>query len=210
MNNLPTVDIKGKDYVLVKDRIIYFHANYIKPSVKTTLLSKPEDKQIVIKATISYEHSPGFRCEFDGHSQTTVGDGYINKTAALENAETSAVGRALAMAGIGVIDSVSSADEMNKAICSTGATQTQNLPPRNDVPVKKVQRDEEPPLPDFNDEAEQMARIMDGEVVVKRGIKSDEPSPFPKFRDCPHDNTQHSSYYKCYACYTGGVNNPKV
>ena len=39
----------------------------------------------------------------------------INITAAMENAETSAVGRALAMMGIWVIDSIASADEMKKA-----------------------------------------------------------------------------------------------
>jgi hypothetical protein len=40
----------------------------------------------------------------------------VNKTSALENAETSAVGRACAFAGIGVIDSIASADEVHKAI----------------------------------------------------------------------------------------------
>ena len=34
---------------------------------------------------------------FTGYSQAKRGDGFINKTSALENAETSAVGRALAM-----------------------------------------------------------------------------------------------------------------
>lgn len=212
MNNLPTIDIKGKQYVQVKDRIVYFNDNYKKPSIVTELLSKPEDTLIIIKATVSYEENmadgQNFRCVFTGHSQATVGDGYINKTAALENAETSAVGRALAMMGIGVIDSVASADEMNKAM----ASQTQNLPPRNAFPAKKVQRDEEPPLPDFNEPtAEDLARMVDGEVVEKATmvvngkevqVPTAKNSPFPKFRDCPHENTQHSSYYKCYNCYT--------
>ena len=39
----------------------------------------------------------------------------MNKTAALENCETSAVGRALGFMGIGVIESIASADEVNKA-----------------------------------------------------------------------------------------------
>ena len=52
---------------------------------------------------------------FTGLSQEKVGDGYINKTSAMENSETSAVGRALAMMGIGVIDSIASVDEVRKA-----------------------------------------------------------------------------------------------
>jgi len=58
---------------------------------------------------------------FTGLAQEVVGQGNVNKTAALENAETSAVGRALAMMGIGVLDSIASYDEMQKA----GATQKQ-------------------------------------------------------------------------------------
>lgn len=111
MKKLPTVDIKGKEYVLVKDRILAFNEAYPQGSITTDLISKPEDDKIVIKATVK----PSEGRLFTGYSQATVGDGYINKTAALENAETSAVGRALAMMGIGVIDSVASVDEMNKA-----------------------------------------------------------------------------------------------
>ena len=105
------IDIKGKKYVLVADRIIYFNKNHPKGSITTKLLTDPTSDRIVIKAVIS----PDGVARFTGHSQATIGDGYINKTAALENAETSAVGRALAMMGIGVIDSIASVDEINKA-----------------------------------------------------------------------------------------------
>jgi transcriptional regulator NrdR family protein len=50
----------------------------------------------------------------------------VNKTAALENAETSAVGRALAMMGIGVIESIASVDEINKAHGSQGVRQAKH------------------------------------------------------------------------------------
>lgn len=117
MKKLNTVDIKGKEYVLVKDRILYFNETYENGSIKTELLSQPQEKTIVIKATITPDVSNSARM-FTGYSQAVIGDGYINKTSALENAETSAVGRALAMMGIGIVDSVASADEINKAIGS--------------------------------------------------------------------------------------------
>lgn len=110
------IDIKGKKYVLVSDRIIYFNENYPGGYINTKLVSDPESDQIIIKATVYPE--PGR--SFTGYSQAIKGDSFINKTAALENAETSAVGRALAMMGIGVLDSIASVDEINKAQGSTG------------------------------------------------------------------------------------------
>ena len=75
-------------------------------------------------------------------------------------------------------------------------TSTQTAP----KPTPKFLDPNEPPLPDFNAEftAEDMAKIMDGEVVVKKG----EPvaQVFPLFPDCPHENVKGSSYRKCYSC----------
>ena len=107
------IDIKGTDYVLVKDRIIYFNDNYQSGSIETELVSDPASDIVIVKATVTPHVDQPRR--FTGYSQAVKGAGFINKTAALENAETSAVGRALAMMGIGVIDSVASADEINKA-----------------------------------------------------------------------------------------------
>lgn len=108
------VNIKGKEYVQVHDRILYFNETYENGAITTELLSKPEDQRIVIKAVVTPDLSKPERY-FTGHAQEVVGDGFINKTSAMENAETSAVGRALAMLGIGVIESIASVDEINKA-----------------------------------------------------------------------------------------------
>lgn len=113
------IKIQGKDYVLVADRVIYFNENYPNGQIITTLLSQPGEKNIVFKAVvipdIANVTEKGEKRYFVAHAQETVGDGYINKTSALENAETSAVGRALAFMGIGVIDSIASIDEIAKA-----------------------------------------------------------------------------------------------
>ncbi len=106
------ITIKGKQYVLVSDRVNYFNETYDKGSIET-------EYQLVgdtfyFKATVHPVSSDTAR-RFTGHSQATIGDGMVNKTAAMENAETSAVGRALAMMGIGVIESIASVDEINKA-----------------------------------------------------------------------------------------------
>ena len=44
------------------------------------------------------------------------GSTFINKTSALENSETSAVGRALGMYGIGIDTSIASAEEVGNAV----------------------------------------------------------------------------------------------
>ena len=104
------IDFKGKSYVQVSSRVLYFNETYPDGSIMTELVSQPSDALVVIKATVK----PNDKQTFTGYSQAKWGEGYINKTSALENAETSAVGRALAFMGIGVIESIASIDEINK------------------------------------------------------------------------------------------------
>ena len=105
------IDIKGKKYVLVSDRINYLAEKYDgKYSIITEYKLYADMNMWVVRATLTINNQT-----FIGHAQEVIGDGYINKTSALENAETSAVGRACAMAGIGVLDSIASVDEITKA-----------------------------------------------------------------------------------------------
>lgn len=127
------IDIKGKDYVMVKDRISYFNEMYPSGSIRTRILSSLDSDTYVIEAKVIPDPS-NLERYFSGHSQATIGDGMVNKTAALENAETSAVGRALAMMGIGVIDSIASVDEMNKAVGSQNQSYA-SIEPEDDLIV---------------------------------------------------------------------------
>lgn len=115
------IKIKGKDYVLVSDRVKYFNENYPNGAIQTELISDWNSDYIVIKAKITPDVTTPERY-FTDYSQATVGDGMVNKTAALENASTSAVGRCLGYMGIGVLESIASADEMHKA-----ATQSERV-----------------------------------------------------------------------------------
>lgn len=108
------IDIKGKKYVQVADRILYFNDTYQDGMIETKILSDMNAERVVVKAVVVPDASKPER-RFTGHSQAVWGDGYINKTSALENCETSAIGRAMALMGIGVIDSVASVDEIHKS-----------------------------------------------------------------------------------------------
>ncbi len=109
------IKFKDKDYVLVKDRVIAFNEDNPNGSIRTTLISQPQDEMVIIKA-IAIPDVSNLERYFTGYSQATWGEGYINKTAALENCETSAIGRCLASMGYGVLESLASADEIFKAV----------------------------------------------------------------------------------------------
>ena len=100
---------------MVKDRILAFNEFYPNGSIVTEIVSQPDSKQIIVKATVTPDVKNPARIFVD-FSQAVIGQGMINTTSALENASTSAVGRALAYMGIGVIESVASADEVTKSV----------------------------------------------------------------------------------------------
>jgi len=128
------IDIKGKKYVLVSDRVLYFNETYPNWSIVTQRIMTEEPWIEIFKATVMPDCEKPQRC-FTGYSQAKWWDWFINKTSALENAETSAVGRALAMMWIWVIDSIASVDEINKAenaAKSKPTVTTQKYPPKKD------------------------------------------------------------------------------
>lgn len=106
------IDIKGKKYVLVSDRVLYFNEHYPNGCIQT--VRETIGDMEVIKAVVCPDCAVEWRV-FTGYSQAKWGDWFINKTSALENAETSAVWRALAFMWIWVIDSIASVDEITKA-----------------------------------------------------------------------------------------------
>ena len=123
------IKIKGKDYVLVADRLKFFVDNYPNGSIRTELISSPDAERVIVKAIVVPDCSKPERW-FADYSQALIGDGYINKTSALENCSTSAIGRCLALLGIGLLESIASADEINKAEAQAKII--------DKMPVKKV------------------------------------------------------------------------
>jgi hypothetical protein len=109
---LKTINIKGKEYVEVNERLKYFRKTYPKYSLTSEVLDKTETS-ILIQATISDEQG---RVLATGLAEEDKSSSFINKTSYVENCETSAWGRALANFGIGLDTSVASADEVQNAI----------------------------------------------------------------------------------------------
>jgi len=105
------VSIHGKEYATVAYRLALFRADYPKGCIVTKLISDT-DGVIVFMATVD----DGADMLATGYAEEVRGSSNINKTSALENAETSAVGRALAFAGYHSSTSIASADEVSVAI----------------------------------------------------------------------------------------------
>ncbi len=110
--NLPTVPVKGKNYVMVKDRVKAFRMVFPDYSIETEIISLTED-DVTIKATVRDETG---RVLSTGHAQESRNASQLNRTSYLENCETSAIGRVLGLCGIGIDDSFGSADEVANAI----------------------------------------------------------------------------------------------
>ena len=104
-----TTNIKGKQYVEVNERIKFFRQEdqYKNWGIQTDFPMLASD-EVVCKCTIT--DTDGMVVA-QGHAHELKANGMINKTSFVENCETSAVGRALAMLGIGVDTSIASAKE---------------------------------------------------------------------------------------------------
>ena len=106
------IKIKGKDYVMVNERLKYFRENYKGWSLTSEIVSLDSDS-CVIKALICDENGV---LKATGLAQEDRTSSMINKTSFVENCETSAWGRALGNLGIGIDESVASAEEVDMAI----------------------------------------------------------------------------------------------
>lgn len=92
------------DYETVEQRIARFYSVYPDGRILTENLTTKLDRQVstwVVKATVylTKEDQDSYCPKANGLAFEVDGTGMANKTSALENCETSAIGRALANAG---------------------------------------------------------------------------------------------------------------
>tara|TARA_R100000655_G_scaffold103673_1_gene150267 strand:+ start:1355 stop:1864 length:510 start_codon:yes stop_codon:yes gene_type:complete len=112
MTKLKTINIKGKKYVEVNERLKYFRSNYPNHSL-TSRITHIDSEMVVVQSDIL---DPEGRILASGHAHEEKSASFINKTSYVENCETSSWGRALANFGIGIDESVASANEVDIAI----------------------------------------------------------------------------------------------
>lgn len=159
---MKTIAIKGKEYVTVNERIKAFRNNY-KDYALTSAIIEMSDTHCVMKACII---DPQGRVVATGYARETVSKSPINKFAFVENAETSAWGRALGNFGIGV----------DVAICSA-----------EELLVKLSAEQQEPVKVELSLNAEELGKIescRNSEELIKvcQSIKKEHGKDEPKYR----------------------------
>lgn len=134
---LKTINIKGKEYVTVNERVKAFRAidDYKGFSISTEILQL-DAESCCIKATACNANgqvvATGIAQEFRNAKGSMV-----NSTSYVENCETSAVGRCLGFLGIGIENSIATADEVRRAIQQQEALEKQ--PKQSDEPYWQAQ-----------------------------------------------------------------------
>ena len=111
IKTLPAIDIKGKAYTTVANRIAVFRKHFPDYSVVTNILHDDEIK-VIVQTKIT---TPNNIVVATGLAEEFRNENFINQTSALENAETSSIGRALACLSLGGSE-YASANEVENAI----------------------------------------------------------------------------------------------
>lgn len=119
-----TTNIRGKEYAEVNQRVKAFRTLYPEGFITTEILCR-EGGLCIIKATVGHYADGKSIILATGTAYEKEGSSQINRTSYIENCETSAVGRALGMAGFGIDTSIASADEMNNALLQQNTNDVQ-------------------------------------------------------------------------------------
>lgn len=105
---MKTINIRGKEYITVNERLKEFRNNFKDYSLVTEIVELGAD-YATVKASVIDDKGI---LRATGFAREVIAKSPINKFAFLENCETSAIGRALGNFGIGIDDAVCTADEL--------------------------------------------------------------------------------------------------
>lgn len=169
--DIKTTNIKGKEYAEVNERINAFRKLYPEGTINTEIVSC-ENGVVIFRATVGFLEEGNIHVLGTGTAYEKEGSTFINKTSYIENCETSAVGRALGMAGIGIDTSIASVEEVQNAIAN------QNKPEKK--PEKKPENKKSVPMCT----EEQKNKIND---ILQKGLCDKEK--FNKIKNQYHFNS---------------------
>ncbi len=103
-----------EDYVPVAERVEKFYDRFPDGRVITQILEHDRETGFVLMRADVYRHADDAQPAATGHAFENKDAGYVQRTSYIEVAETSAVGRALALLGFEVRRGIASREEMQK------------------------------------------------------------------------------------------------
>ena len=107
---IPTIELEGGKYVMVHERIKFIADNFVH-EIDTSSEFIENLNSWKVKAVLKI-HEDGKVLSYSGTAIEKIGSSDVNSSSALENAETSAIGRACAFAGFGIEERIASMDEI--------------------------------------------------------------------------------------------------
>jgi len=110
----PKAKFNLDEYVMVKDRVLEFYQKYPTGRIITTPIEHDREVGFVMFRAEIYRIFSDQVPASTGHAYELKTEGFVNKTSYIENCETSAVGRALALLSHQVTNSIASREEMEK------------------------------------------------------------------------------------------------
>ena len=192
-----------EDYETVEERLIKFWKDYPDARISTEIIEHTLQR-FIVKASI-------YRTEADAHAwstgfaEETVSTRGVNSTSALENCETSALGRALANAGYATKGKRPSREEMSKVKAAEPKPFAEKLADKITMPVE-----DDPWSTKAVTESPTAAEAVDLVKEVLGGVKLDKDIPL--CRNC-HDHKPMSwktgvsaktnkpwANFSCFAC----------
>ncbi len=109
---MKTIDIKGNPYVTVNERLKAFRNEFKDYALIGRIVERTADS-VVFEAQIIDDKGV---VRANGFARETTQKGGVNRFAMLENAETSAWGRALGNFGIGIDEAICTAEELKSKL----------------------------------------------------------------------------------------------
>ena len=114
---MPQTSLKAgafQDYVTVAERIEKFYDRYPEGRIITHIVEHDAERGFILMRAEVYRNADDAEPVATGHAYELKTEGYVQRTSYIEVGETSAVGRALAMAGFEVRRGIASREEMEK------------------------------------------------------------------------------------------------
>jgi len=145
------VNLKGKNYTMVAQRVQAFRAAAGVEGQILTEVIEQTDQRVMVKASVSVWRDGAWSLVANDFAEEYRNQGPVNKTSALENCCTSAIGRALSAAGLSGGEYASSF-EVDNAINHKPSAPVKAPAPKAAKPPK-VKETAPPPAPDAPTEA---------------------------------------------------------
>jgi hypothetical protein len=159
------------DYEPVEARLEKFWKEHEDGRIETELLEASKDRFIVMARL--YRTEADAKCWTTGIAEETVSQRGVNQTSALENCETSAIGRALANAGYATKGKRPSLQEMQKVVKANDKP-TYGAPGSRSAAVVDILRNTEWTAPKLEDPApvawsvDDVAQSLNAEKVAEK------------------------------------------